>query len=350
MKKMIYAFCVLALVASCKQKEKAVSDYRKIFADPDTYCKTVYELNSVVMGNNFTPVVASRNYLYANVAAYEVMAAGYPDKLYSLAGQLNGLQALPKPDKNKSIDYEFSSLLAFWRIGRSVTFSANKTKDYVDSLKRLAQDHGMAEDVFNNSVEYADTVSGAIMAWSKKDNYLVVKGMPEYEVRPDVAGRWIPTPPAYSGGMEPNWNKIRTVVMDSATQFVPPAPHQFDMNNKKSEYYKELMASKKAVDSLTPEQKHIAEFWDNNPFKMNVSGHLMFGSKKFSPPGHWMSIVGIASQQSKADYVTTVYAYTITAISLFDAFIQCWDQKYRSNTARPNSNKSIHRRKMAPAS
>jgi hypothetical protein len=33
-------------------------------------------LNRVVMGNNFTPVVASRNYAYATVAAYEVIAAG----------------------------------------------------------------------------------------------------------------------------------------------------------------------------------------------------------------------------------------------------------------------------------
>ena len=48
------------------------------------------------MGNNFSPIVASRNYLYASVAAYEVIAAGYPDKYKSLAGQLNGLESVPK--------------------------------------------------------------------------------------------------------------------------------------------------------------------------------------------------------------------------------------------------------------
>jgi PAP2 superfamily len=50
-----------------------------------------------------------------------------------------------------------------------------------------------------------------------------------------------------------------------------------------------------------------------------------------------MSITGIAAQKAKADYGTTVYAYAITAIAQFDAFIECWDQKYRSNTVRPET-------------
>ena len=92
-----------------------------------------------------------------------------------------------------------------------------------------------------------------------------------------------------------------------------------------------------AVDSLTDEQKHIADFWDDNPFKLNVSGHVMFSTKKFSPPGHWMSVVGIAAKTAHADYATTVYAYAKTAIALFDAFIQCWDAKFAYNTARPET-------------
>ena len=63
----------------------------------------------------------------------------------------------------------------------------------------------------------------------------------------------------------------------------------------------------------------------------------MFTTKKFSPPGHWMGIVGIAAQKAQADFATTVYAYAITAIAKFDAFIQCWDEKYRSNYARPET-------------
>ena len=72
-------------------------DYDKIFKDAHLYSNTVHELNTVVMGNNFGPIVASRNYLYASIAGYEVIAAGYPDKYISLAGQLNGLNSVPRP-------------------------------------------------------------------------------------------------------------------------------------------------------------------------------------------------------------------------------------------------------------
>jgi len=333
-RKLIIPVCILMTIAGCTEKK---SDYRTIFADPMTYCKSVYELNNVVMGNNFTPVVASRNYLYATVAAYEVMVAAHPDKYNSLAGQLNGLKEVPSPDKSKPIDYEFASLLAFWNLGRSVTFSENQTKNYVDSLKNLALEHGMAKDIFDNSIAFADTISAAIMKWSKGDNYAYTRGLAEFTVMPDSDYRWKPTPPAYTQAMEPHWNEIRPVVMEKANSFMPPPPYPFDVKNKDSKYYQEVMAIKNAGDSLTEEQKHIAEFWDDNPFKLNVSGHMMYGTKKFSPPGHWMSIVGIACKQAKADYPTTVYAYAVTSIALFDAFIQCWDEKFRHNTARPET-------------
>src|SRR4051812_28389812 len=334
MKRLIWIAGVLLFITSCKSKQ---GDYRAIMSNPDTYAKTVYELNTVVMANNFTPVVASRNYLYANVAAYEVIAAGYPEQYNSLAGQLNGLKPLPKPSKEDQIDFEFASLIAFWKIGKSVTFSSTKTKNYVDSIQNLAVDHGMPKEVYEHSIAFAEAIADSVMAWSKHDNYLQTRGMPEYSVMMDSPYRWIPTPPAYSSAMEPNWNRIRPAVMEKCDQFTPPPPFAFDMTNKKSDYYKQVVEVKNAVDSLTPEQKHIADSWDDNPFKLNVTGHVMFGTKKFSPPAHWMSIVGIAAKKAKGDYPTTVYAYTITAIALFDAFIQCWDEKFRHNTVRPET-------------
>lgn len=332
MYKFLVIACVLAGLAACNTPK----DYDKVFKDPNLYAATVYQLNTVVMGNNFSPIVASRNYLYANVAAYEIVAAGYPDQYISLAGQAKGLTAVPKPAAGRSFDVEFAALLAFCKLGEAVTFPAGSMKDYVDSLKKMAKDHGMPSDIYDNSLSYADTVSAAIMKWSKKDNYLETRGAPEYTVL-DTPGRWVPTPPAYASAMEPHWNTIRTVVLDSVHLFTVPRPYVFNIKDKNSPYYKELMSIKNAGDSLTEEQTHIADFWDDNPFKLNVSGHLMFGTKKFSPPGHWMSIVGIAAKKAKADFPMTVCAYAKTAIALFDAFIECWDTKFTYNTARPET-------------
>ena len=333
---MRYALIAIALYAMAGSGCNRQSDFDAIFNNPLLYSKTVYQLNTVVMGNNFSPIVASRNYTYANIAAYQVVAGGYPDKYESLGGQLNGLKMTPGPEKGKPVDVEFAALLAFCKLGEAVTFPAGSMKDYVDSLKKLATDHGMPTDMFNNSIAYADTVSALIMNWSKGDHYLQTRGASEYTVM-DSPGRWVPTPPAYSAAAEPHWREIRPMVLDSFSMFPAPLPYVFNIKDKNSDYYKQVMDIKNAGDSLTPEQAHIADFWDDNPFKLNVSGHLMFGTKKFSPPGHWMSIAGIAAEKAHADFPTTVTAFTITAIALFDAFIQCWDAKYQFNTIRPET-------------
>jgi hypothetical protein len=332
MKQFLFFLFLAAGLSACNTK----GDYEKVFKDPNLYCDVVHELNTVVMGNNFGPIVASRNYLYAAIAGYEVIAGGYPGQYRSLAGQLHGLKEVPKPLAGKKINYELAALLAFCHLGESVTFPEGSMKYYVDSLMKLAKDHGMPADEMNNSVAYADTVSSAVLAWSKLDNYAQTRGAPEYSVN-DSPGRWVPTPPAYAPAMEPHWSSIRTLVLDSPSQFMPPPPYKFNMTDKKSPYYVEVKMIKDVVDSLTPEQAHIADFWDDNPFKLNVSGHLMFGTKKFSPGGHWMSVAGIASRKSGADFNKTVCGFAKTAIGVFDAFIQCWNFKYVYNTLRPET-------------
>jgi hypothetical protein len=332
--KINFLLCAIVMqLIACNTKK----DYKTIFNDPKLYSNTVHELNKVVMGNNFSPIVASRNYLYANVAAYEVIAAGYPNQYYSLAGQLHGLTTVPQPVNGKAINYEFSALMAFCTLGESVTFPEGSMDDYVNSLKKLAKDHGMPSDIYENSLEYANSVSKVIMSWSKKDNYAETRSMERYNVQADDPSRWVPTPPAYASAVEPHWNKIRPLVMDSAAQFKAPPPFPFNITDKKSAYYKQVMQLLDSTRHLSDEQKHITEFWDDNPFKLNVSGHVMYGTKKFSPPGHWMSIVGIAAEKAKADYATTVFAYTKTAIVLFDSFIQCWNEKFTYNTVRPET-------------
>jgi hypothetical protein len=227
-------------------------------------------------------------------------------------------------------------MLAFCKVGEAVTFPEGSMKEYVDSLKTFAKGTGMPSEMFNNSVSFADSVSAKVLAWSKKDSYAQTRSASRYTVM-DTPGRWVPTPPAYASALEPHWNEIRPMVMDSASQFAPPPPMKFNVTDKNDPYYKQVMAVKNTVDSLTDEQKHIAEFWDDLGGKLNVVGHIQFVTKKFSPPGHWMNIVGIAAEKSKASFRKTVAAYTLTSICMFDAFIQCWDAKFQYNTVRPET-------------
>ena len=288
------------------------------------------------MGNNFPPMIAARNYTYGAIAAYEAIAAGYPKKYQSLAGQLHGLKDVAKPAANAPIDFELAALLSYIKVGEAVTFPEGSMQVYKDSILTLARDKGLPENIENASQIFADSISACIIRWSKKDNYAETRSAEKYTVI-DTPGRWVPTPPMYAQAAEPHWMDIRIMAIDSVTQFLPPPPVPFNITDKSGKYYQQVMAIKNATDSLTDEQKHIAEFWDDNPFKLNVSGHVMFATKKFSPSGHWMSIIGIAAKTAKSNYVETVYAYAKTSIALFDAFIQCWKVKYTYNTVRPET-------------
>lgn len=317
---------------SCKHNE---GDYSKLTNDPLLYCKTVKKLNDIVLENNFPPMIACRNYAYANIAAYECIAAG--DNSYqSLSGQIKHLPEMPKPEAGKKIDFHLAALFAFTKIGNAVTFPEGSMMGYYDELKHMADSAGMPDEVLANTIAFSDTIVGTIMKWSKKDNYAQTRTASKYTVT-DSPGRWIPTPPMYAQAVEPHWREIRTLVLDSASQFMPVRPPKFDVTDKGSEYYKYMLEVKNIGDSLTDEQKHIADFWDDNPFKLNVSGHVMFATKRFSPPGHWMNIVGIGARAAHADFATTVAAYAKTSIAVFDAFISCWDEKYRTNYVRPET-------------
>jgi hypothetical protein len=333
MKQTLYCFgIVLVLLCSCKTKKDA---HRNITNNPIVFCNTVKALNDVVLENSFPPMIASRNYAYASIAAYECIAKGNTN-FTSLGGQINGLPQMPKLDTSL-VDFNLAALFAFVKVGNAVTFPEGSMTKIYEKLKDSVQQLGMSAKALNNTIYFSDSIVSTIMAWSKKDNYAQTRSAEKYTVLSNIEGRWIPTPPAYAQAVEYHWSDIRTLVLDSAAQFKPVPPPVYNVADKGSIFYKALNEVKNIGDSLTDEQKHIANFFDDNPFKLNVSGHVMFATKKFSPPGHWMNIVGIAAEKGKVDFATTVCAYTQTAIALFDAFISCWDEKYRSNLVRPET-------------
>src|SRR5215203_6621270 len=116
MKRFSFILGISICFGACKQQNK---DYTKFTADPILYCKTVKKLNDVVLYNNFAPVVASRNYAYANIAAYECMAAG-DSNYFSLHGQVRRLPQMPKPAAGNLVDYPLAALFAFVKVGNAV--------------------------------------------------------------------------------------------------------------------------------------------------------------------------------------------------------------------------------------
>jgi hypothetical protein len=316
----------LILLASCDSGTKEVA------ISADTYHDTMQQLTDVIVHDIFSPPVASRIYAYPSIAAYEIMALGNSE-YKSMAGQLTGFEAIPQPSEEVSM--ELAAIEAFIKVGTALIFSEDQMTAYKEELYASLKE-GVNQDFFDKSIAYGDEVAAHIMAWSSKDNYAQTRTFPKFTITEDET-RWQPTPPAYIEAIEPHWNKIRPFVLDSAQQFAPEVPTAFNMTDKNSPFYKEVLEVYEVGNTLTDEQKEIASFWDCNPYVVNVTGHVMYASKKITPGGHWIGIVKVACEQESADFMKAAQAYAVTSIALADGFISCWDEKYRSNLIRPET-------------
>lgn len=320
---------LILLVFAC-QKPK---DYSQAITDGSYLTQAQNRITEVIIHDIFSPPVAARIYSYASLAAYEVAAATDP-AYQSLLGQLNGSESVSfKP--SEKVYPPLASLAAYYKMGTGLIFSEDMVNAHRDKIFEELREKGIPEDVFEASVAFGEEVAAAVKAYSSKDNYHQSRSFPKYTVT-GQPGTWEPTPPAYMEGIEPHWNKIRTFAIDSAAQFKVSPPPAFS-TEPGSEFYKEAKAVYEAVIQAGKEELDIAMFWDCNPYKMNVKGHVMFAEKKITPGGHWMSIASIAAKTADADWKKTAEAFVLTGISLHDAFVACWDEKYRSKLIRPET-------------
>ncbi|MEM7551214.1 MAG: vanadium-dependent haloperoxidase [Bacteroidota bacterium] len=310
-------------------------DYERDNIQAINYHNSVKQLTDVIVHDIFSPPVASRIYAYPNIAAYEVLMNNNPG-FESLQGQLTGFDGVPRPDTTKQIDFNLAGIHAFNVVGRALIFSENKIDSFKEELyKKIKSDSGIPTSVFDNSLAYGNEVANHVLAWANKDNYKQTRTFPKYTIQDDP-DLWKPTPPDYMEGIEPHWNKIRPFVIDSATQFVPDPPTPFDLD-KESQFYKETLEVYETAVNLSDEQEEIAKFWDCNPYVSTHRGHAMFATKKITPGGHWMGITTVVTRQDSLPFMETVEAYTRVSIALADAFISCWDEKWRSIVIRPET-------------
>ncbi len=327
-------FSVVLTVFLCLSCQDKGEDYHQAAQNPDFLHRSMKRITDVIIHDIFSPPVASRIYVYSSIAAYEVLVNENPEYV-SLAGQVNGLTETPKPDPNLEYCFPLAAVQACLKLGQAMTFSEEKFEEFRSELLTEFKSMGIPNDVYERSIAYGEQVGAHILTWSGTDNYKETRTFPKYTVTEDPA-RWQPTPPDYMDGIEPSWNKIRTMVLDSCNQFAPPPPTPFD-TTKTSKFYEELMHVYKTGKELDDEQIEIAKFWDCNPYVSHHKGHVMFATKKITPGGHWIGITAIASKVAGSDIMETARAYAVTSIALFDGFISCWDEKYASNVIRPET-------------
>ena len=328
MKKISWLFIALITLACTPN-----TAYKTELKDPELFQSAVKNLSDIIVYDIFSPPVASRVYMYPTIAAYEIMAQAYPTQYTSLAGQLNGLTNCPVLPEN--VAPELAALYAYNTIGKTLIFSEDKMEAFQEKLAEKVKMMGVPRSVRKASKDYADNMVEHILEWAKKDLYNQTRTYPKYTILEEEKF-WKPTPPDYMDGIEPHWNKIRTLVLDSASQYQPKDPLTFDLT-KGSPFQKQLQQVYEIGEGLSEEQIEIAKFWDCNPYVTHHRGHAMFATKKITPGGHWIGITAIATRKAKSDFAATINAYTHVSVALFDAFISCWDEKWNTLVVRPET-------------
>lgn len=298
----------------------------------------VFAVTMVMIHDVVNPPAASRFYTYCLLGAHEIVAR---NNRQIIAPTTFTKSINPIAIEAKDYDYQIAALYCILETGRLIIPSGymleEDQKKFIIALLR----EGHSQAVIDKSIAVAQEVAKKIAADASTDGYLKLSTRLRY--RPKKGdGFWYPTPPGYIEGVEPHWKTIRPVLIDSCNQFVPKPPVEFSKDST-STFYKLTKEVYDVGKNLTEQQRFIASYWDCNPFAINTSGHMNIGFKKISPGGHWMNITGIATAKANLDLDKGIMVHSLVAATLMDAFISCWDEKYRSSRVRPETviNRSI---------
>ena len=280
----------------------------------------------------FSPPVASRALGYSSVALYEAVVPGM-NGYRSLAGQLNGLASVPDIKTGSAYHWPAVANSVLARITRKLY--ANTSPEFtarIDGLEAFfsATYKGkIAEDIIDRSTAHGRAIADAIFEWSKSDggHEGYSKNFPAY-TPPAGPGMWVPTP--RSGGtpqsaLQPYWGKNRPFVLPvgQPSRDCDPGPPPAYSTDPTSDFYREGFEVYTTVKRLSTEQRAIALFWADD------------AGKTCTPPGHSFSILSQCIRMKKSSLEFAAEAYAKLGIALADAFISCWDVKYRYNLIRP---------------
>jgi hypothetical protein len=325
---MRYIFFIgIIFLCSCNSRSKdaiAINEY-----DIQTTC--LQNLTDVIVYDIFSPPVASRIYAYANIAFYEAIKHEQ-ESAKSITAILKEFKSMPVPDARNVYNFKISAIAAFFKVSKTLCFSKDSVQQKYDRLL-LAFKKSTNERVYKTSITFGDAIANAVLERASIDNYKYIKGLPKYNVT-KVKGVWEQTPPDYMDAIEPNWQLLKPMLLDSAGVFVCPKPPTYN-EDKTSVYYKEMMEVVTMHKLRTKTMDSIARYWDDNPFVTEHKGHFTAATKKITPGGHWIGITGIVCKQQKVTLVKTALIFALTSCSIYDGFIACWYEKYKTNMVRP---------------
>jgi hypothetical protein len=325
---------VLFLTALFKAKGQQPNPHRYEMANLDStfvYTWTALHLKLIRTSYGWSPPVASRALGYVGVTLYESVVPGMKGYA-SLAGQLNGLKAVPKTQPGKPYHWGVSANAALAYITRNLWGNASLANRFtIDSLEAVVEGQIKSDPYLNpqmvvRSRQFGLAVAKAVFAWSITDggHEGFYRNVPTNYVSVEGRGLWVPTSSNLTTGrtLQPFWGKNRLFLATNAQISIPPPlPYSEEPD---SPFYKQTMEVYKHSSTVTEAQQRQAIFWSD-------------GTGTFTPPGHSWNIATIALKKTYARLDRIAFVYAQLGIALADAFICAWKCKFTHNSVRPET-------------
>lgn len=329
----------------------------------------------LIRAERISPPVASRVLAYASVALYEGLAVGSAD-LSTLAGKLNGLDSLPRPEGPKRYDPILVALAAertvldsLFAEGLPATRAALAA--LTDSLERARVALRIPDRVRFNSRDLGERLGTAILSWAARDGFdetrtrrfkprvgqaywvndsradeytaqnltavsdfvaldnpaATLQGGAASEralavTRPKAADLRALKAVNPTGATEPWWGTLRPFALKSPDECPTPSPAAWS-TTPASPFYAEARRVYDIGRSLTYEQYQTVLYWADNPGQTGT------------PVGHWLAIGSQLVNQRGLSADQAAEMFVLMTLAQADAFIAIWHEKYRLNLIRP---------------
>ncbi len=320
---------LLLFLFSCKKDTTPTSNYIQSTDATilNSWMQQCLEITKNTTG--FSPPVSARALCYFNVAIYESLVFAMPDHL-SLSGQLQGFQKTTVL-KYTPTDYDWNEVVNACSAEMIRNLYANMPPNELsavnqleDSIYKQLQKNTSSEKLIN-AKELGKNVAIEIFNFSKSDGghegYL--KNYPTSYIPPVSDSTWSKTPPNYFNALLPYWGTNKLTILGNQIQIPTTKNPYLFSNDSNSLIYKDAKEILDVTNNISNEQIVIAKYWDDSP---GYSG---------TPTGHIFSLAQQIVSDKKMTLDKASEMYVALGIAANDAFILCWQLKYKYNLLRP---------------
>jgi PAP2 superfamily protein len=171
-----------------------------------------------------------------------------------------------------------------------------------------------SSEEIERGVAWGQAVADAIWALRSNDG---LNATPPPFTGGTAPGEWRPIPPS-TGGLVPQLAHVVPWVIQSPSQFRPPAPPALDSAQYATDFNETKLKGSSSSTARTPEETAYALFWAPG-----------------NPPDYWNPVAISLAAEHHYSLLRTARLLAHLNLAMSDAIIGCWDAKYTYVAWRP---------------